>query len=179
MNTQGRLVASNSSNTIRAITLANAGDMAVLAVPDVPSSRSFNADTFGARAQCTSMVPFCQWGTAKGVNNTSPVRNVTCSTFSDNFPPVKGYDFHQLPNAGEAKSIMWSTACTGLGCTPQTYIPNPDHNGAPWLSPGQKSKNPVEVWLQMAWGQLINVTRYQVSQTLLLLYGPILTCNSV
>jgi hypothetical protein len=163
VNAQGRVVASNSSSSVQAITLAKSGDLAIFVVPNLPSSVSFKAETFGARAQCSSMAPHCKWTTSKGVNDTSPVRNVSCPAFSEIFPDIQGDYFEELPSAGDAKASMWGSACHGPACVPQIHTPDTEHYGTAWLEDGQESKNPIDVWMQLAWGQLIDADySYQV-----------------
>lgn len=78
--TPGMLVTSNSSQSLQAITLANASDLAVLVDPSVSQNTAFRMTTFGARASCQSVNPFCS--TAEGTYNG------TCAGFPPSFPPV-------------------------------------------------------------------------------------------
>ncbi|CAL1710735.1 unnamed protein product [Somion occarium] len=100
--TPGMLVASNSSEDLQTITLAEADDLAVLQVvkPNVPQPVAFRATTFGARVSCQSVNHLCVHGYAPQ----------NCSGFSSTFPPISGFDSGGL-NGGESKVFIQSPNC--------------------------------------------------------------------
>lgn len=132
----GMLVASNSSDSLLAITLANASDLAVLVTTPVPQLLSFDMTTFGARASCQSVTPSC-----------TTVGNVTCPGFpksfvvvnygsggTTNIDPGEGRVYIQTSNCDNCSHIISSDALDG---SPDTYNAN--------------SRNMYSIWLQFEW----------------------------
>ncbi|KAK7689541.1 hypothetical protein QCA50_007333 [Cerrena zonata] len=96
----GMAVASNVSDDLQVITLADANDLAVLVRPNIPQSHVFRGTSFGARASCESVTQKCDRETL-----------VSCDGFTpDQFPPISA--LHWDPeDPGKAEVVIQSANC--------------------------------------------------------------------
>ncbi|CAL1714890.1 unnamed protein product [Somion occarium] len=101
--TPGMLVASNSSENVQIITLAEADDLAVLVKPNVQQSVAFRATTFGARASCQSVNALCVHGEELAPQN--------CTGFPPSFPPVSNVTNSGGLQEGDSKVFIQSSNC--------------------------------------------------------------------
>jgi len=152
----GKLVSSNTSSTLRAITLHDANDTAVLVSPEVNQSMSFTMTSFAARASCTSLNAQCvgvQFPLEGGGVTVGPTLNCTSLDVSQ-FPPAL---VSPLPggtnlrlNPGDSTALIMTSPCSG--CNP---IPSNEEMGTLEGSPeAPPSVNPLRVMVQVVWEQI-------------------------
>lgn len=132
----GMLVASNTSTSLRTITLADADNLAVLVYPNVPLDVDFQASTFGARTSCESINPLCGYADA----------NSNCTGFPPTFPPIS---YQQMPIQGldSGGSLLQIVSTNCANCTHEIADPEVDSI----VAPGEAPINPTPIWLQFLW----------------------------
>ncbi|KAI0273801.1 hypothetical protein BC834DRAFT_1038352 [Gloeopeniophorella convolvens] len=146
----GMLVASNTSTSLQAITLADHADMAVLVVPGIPIDLEFRSTSFGARTSCELVTPLCQ---------IPDSGNASCPGFPPSKFPVVTAALNSTASvsSGESKAFLLSSnfpppadcfpgnpACTQM---------SPDQISDNWLalSPDPDMVNLYTLWLQLVW----------------------------
>lgn len=140
----GKLVASNSSDDLRAITLHHEHDLSVLVSPQVPEETAFNMTTFGSRAVCTSLNHLC------GMD--ASLDTFDCPSFGvSGFPPALQNvdDPDQLGVKNQAALDTFTSTCDG--CTPT--MPTVDTGTLNRDGTTPQSINPIRVYMQFVWQQ--------------------------
>ncbi len=142
---QGKLVSSNISTDLRAITLADADEMAVLVSPNISQSLSFTMFTFGARATCQSLNTKCGGNSSFSIIDCTPIG-------IPGFPPVLANNpIGGVPNSpGSGTAYLLTATCDG--CQPQ--LPGEDTGVLSGVVGAPPPVNPIRVLTQFVWQQV-------------------------
>ncbi|KAJ7766840.1 hypothetical protein B0H16DRAFT_1882833 [Mycena metata] len=133
----GLVVAANSSDTLSVITLNNASDMAVVVSKSANPFVTFEAPSFGIKAQCSSLTPSC--------TSTVP-QPIECSAFPLTDSPSTTSTSASTTASARANSSASASATSSVASASSTS------QLATMLAPvGVTTSNPQTVLVQLQW----------------------------
>ncbi|KAI0083784.1 hypothetical protein BDY19DRAFT_975585 [Irpex rosettiformis] len=142
--TTGMTIAANASTDVKAITLADAEDLAVLVPSRTDPNILFSAPSFGARASCQSLNSLCG-----GDSTTGSEAPLNCSSFSNTFPPIRDTKTSMSLNAGESKLFVLSSNCDNCTHVDAANILSTEEVDT--LEPSIRPHNSYNLWMEFVW----------------------------